>query len=295
MAARPGSPFSQQEGQALADAAEKAGRHDDAKRLRAEFGQAPEPAPPRRLRSVPDPKPAKAKPAFSARRVLSRTGFRLRDEFTPGLASIGKVVTGQTRTSGISTFALAVLGGLLSLVLLDLLVSNRGSSITSSALSWMSGALTRLTSPTDPLTAPGHTSPLAAATQAQTTTQGVVTSPVAPLLPVAAGKPTGRSAPVPGTTVAVDAAYLSLTEWIAKTFGVTVTSGWRSVVDNSKAGGAPGSDHLTGRAVDFGGSAPALARLYSWANAAGFPYVESPAQAVALGEGPHVHISFWRP
>jgi len=77
---------------------------------------------------------------------------------------------------------------------------------------------------------------------------------------------------------------------ITKTFGVTVSSGYRSVTHNEQVGGAPNSDHLTGNAVDFVGPPAALQRLYNWALKMHFPYVEPMSQT----GGSHVHISFAR-
>jgi len=104
-----------------------------------------------------------------------------------------------------------------------------------------------------------------------------------------AGKPTGL-ATIPGTNQQVQSRWLSIVGTITRTFGVTVSSGYRTAAHNAEVGGAPNSDHLTGNAVDFVGSPTALRRLYQWAIKAGFPYVEPWSQT----GGSHVHISFAR-
>ena len=77
--------------------------------------------------------------------------------------------------------------------------------------------------------------------------------------------------------------------YIARKFGVKVSSGYRSPAHNAEVGGAPNSDHLSGNAVDFVGSSSALQALYAWALKQGFPYVEPLSQSKN-----HVHISFIR-
>jgi hypothetical protein len=259
--------------------------------------------------------PTRHAPAkFEPREVLKRTGFRLGDEGKAAkdeLSSLGRGVSALGAGDFGSTaggLALTVLAGLLGLILLDLLISERGSSITSALIKWTGGALNRVVSPTDPLTSPGAGTAAPAPSGATVTASGAGASapkntpggaggatPASrygePLYPT----PSGKIVPIPGTAASIDSAYVLFVGWISKAFGVTVTSGYRSPAANAAAGGATNSDHLSGLAVDFGGSASALDRLYKWALAFGFPYVESPAQAVALGEGPHVHISFFRP
>lgn len=249
---------------------------------------------------------------FDARRALRRAGLNLRDEahHTAGIGSEGAgnalEAIGAGNYGGIVNFGLLVLGGIFGLLLLNLLVGNRGSAIAGKSLQWTSGLLGRIVSPTDPLIGAGHSSaPTSSSSPAPTTSS--TGSPSAAVthnhpgdttgsaLPFTIGAPTKRIVPIPGTAYKLDAAYVQATEWIAKTFGVTITSGYRTAAENAAVGGAPNSDHLTGSAVDFGGSTAALNRLYQWASAAGFPYVESPAQAVAAGEGSHVHITFYRP
>ena len=79
--------------------------------------------------------------------------------------------------------------------------------------------------------------------------------------------------------------------------GVRVTSGW----SNSSVH-APNSDHRCGAACDFDvASTTTLFRLWRWANAQGYPYLEpyqcsiySRCPRGVQNSGPHVHISFWR-
>lgn len=251
---------------------------------------------------------------FEPKEVLKRTGLRLGDEAraTKGdLSSIGDGLTSIGAgdfTSSAGNLIVILLGGLLGLIMLDLLISPRGSTITSAALKWTGGAFSRVVSPTDPLTSQGAPTATAATSAPATTAAptagsapkdqpGVIggATPSSeygqPLYPT----PAGKIVPIPGTSQSADSAYVPFIGWIAKTFGVLITSGARSAADNAAVGGVSNSDHLKGLAVDFGGSPAALQRLYNWAISYGFPYVESPQQAIAAGEGPHVHISFFRP
>lgn len=89
--------------------------------------------------------------------------------------------------------------------------------------------------------------------------------------------------------IQVDRQYLSVIEQLASQFGVKVNSGYRTKDQNTAAGGADGSDHLTGDAVDFTGSPDALRALYTYAQGK-FPYIEPWGDT----GGSHVHISFAR-
>lgn len=250
---------------------------------------------------------------FSARRALRRAGFGFADEARGMAADTAQLGRGLERigagdfTGSAGGLAVAIVGGILGLLLLDLLVSSRGASIAGAGLRWSGGALQRLVSPSDPLTRPGSSTTSTPSAPAPATATGKAPANRSPgtstrtswgadyggpLYPT----PAGRLVPIPGAAGhTVDAAYSGFVGWIERQFGVVATSGYRDPAANAAAGGAPGSDHLRGLAVDFGGSAAAMERLYRWALGFGFPYVESPAQAVAAGEGPHVHISFFRP
>ena len=108
----------------------------------------------------------------------------------------------------------------------------------------------------------------------------------APLATAAAGARPGSLSAVDG--VQVDPAIASQLEQLVSRFGVHPTSGYRSPQHNAAVGGAQGSDHLSGDAVDFGGTPAQLAALYKYAQGR-FPYVEPMAQAKD-----HVHISLAR-
>ncbi len=89
--------------------------------------------------------------------------------------------------------------------------------------------------------------------------------------------------------IQVDSRYLTQIEQLAAQFGLKVNSGYRDAAHNAEVGGASGSDHLSGDAVDFTGPASAMQALYSYAQGK-FPYVEPWSQT----GGSHVHISFAR-
>ena len=95
----------------------------------------------------------------------------------------------------------------------------------------------------------------------------------------------------------VDSGIAATVKAICRKFGVRVTSGW----SNSSVH-APNSDHRCGAACDFDvASTTTLFRLWRWANAQGYPYLEpyqcsiySRCPRGVQNSGPHVHISFWR-
>lgn len=95
---------------------------------------------------------------FDAKEVLRRTGMRVRNDARASrsnVAQVGnafeKIGAGDfTGTAG-NVFVI-VLGGILGLIMLDLLLSKRGSSIAAAGAKWAGGLLGRLVSPTDPLT-----------------------------------------------------------------------------------------------------------------------------------------------
>lgn len=72
--------------------------------------------------------------------------------------------------------------------------------------------------------------------------------------------------------------------------GLSVTSGFRGPERNARAGGAPNSDHLTGNAIDFGTTDPAVQR---WIEAA-FPGQVWADIHGSGGSGPanHLHVSY---
>jgi len=59
----------------------------------------------------------------------------------------------------------------------------------------------------------------------------------------------------PGKDKRVDPVLLDMVDQIARRFGrpLTITSGYRSPSHNSKVGGAKGSQHMKGKAVDISG------------------------------------------
>lgn len=89
--------------------------------------------------------------------------------------------------------------------------------------------------------------------------------------------------------IQLDAAVLPTADQIAQRFGVRINSGYRSPQHNAAVGGAAGSDHLTGDAVDYTGAPSQLAALYAWAQRQKFPYLEPMGQS-----RDHVHISLAR-
>lgn len=73
--------------------------------------------------------------------------------------------------------------------------------------------------------------------------------------------------------------------------GLTVTSGRRSVVRNRAVGGVKNSFHLRGRAADFVGSAPTLARAARVAKIQRVsPHCTGPEEVIQ--ETDHLHIAW---
>jgi hypothetical protein len=63
--------------------------------------------------------------------------------------------------------------------------------------------------------------------------------------------------------------YNSAAEDEAKKLGLTKTSGYRSEADNKRVGGTKTSDHLTGNATDYAGSAKEMLAYAQWAAKSG--------------------------
>lgn len=138
---------------------------------------------------------------FNAKETLRRTGFRLSDEArqagrdtkraatrisqgvpsTPVPASSG---AGFDVIGGGGDLLLYGIYGLLGLILLDVILGNRASSLIGDIQSWVGSSVGRVVSPTDPLVqfstanAPGQ--PPAASGGASTTTGTVTSSPTSP-------------------------------------------------------------------------------------------------------------------
>lgn len=136
---------------------------------------------------------------FDAGEVLRRTGFRVRHETAAArddAAGIGRALEkiGAGDFSGSAGNLLVIfLSGLLGLLLLDLLISQRGSTVTSKAVGWLTSALDRVVSPTDPLTSPGAGAPTVSSPSAATAAD--------PALPAGSGAGAGGYVdPVAGAT-----------------------------------------------------------------------------------------------
>lgn len=78
---------------------------------------------------------------------------------------------------------------------------------------------------------------------------------------------------------------------IASMFNVMITSTLRDPIRNAQVGGAPGSLHLTGRAVDFAGPYPNMNNLAVWAR--NFTAIFQEILWLVAGHFDHVHLG-WR-
>ena len=76
--------------------------------------------------------------------------------------------------------------------------------------------------------------------------------------------------------------------FLANTFGLTPSSGFRDPSHNARVGGVPNSNHLTGRAGDFSGSSSQMSRGAAWARSAGAREVLTHN----AGSGVHLHVAF---
>jgi uncharacterized membrane protein YeaQ/YmgE (transglycosylase-associated protein family) len=117
---------------------------------------------------------------FDAREVLKRTGMRVADEGRQarvdleGAGRAAKQLGTVDEFGDAGTFLLGVVGSILALVLLQLLIGNRGSSITSAALRWFGSGINRLVSPTDPLVFGGQGTTVSSPALAGAGTPGTV-------------------------------------------------------------------------------------------------------------------------
>lgn len=84
----------------------------------------------------------------------------------------------------------------------------------------------------------------------------------------------------------------------AKQMGLTKTSGYRSEADNKRVGGSKTSDHLTGNASDYAGTAKQMESYAQWAAKSGlFTKVIYGGRDLISGRkdnnhGDHVHLSW---
>lgn len=76
---------------------------------------------------------------------------------------------------------------------------------------------------------------------------------------------------------------------LAAQYGLTVTSHQRTAEHNKEVGGAPNSDHLTGKAIDLAGDPQKMAQLAAWAKDNTGP---DKMLRFSQNEGDHVHLSF---
>lgn len=88
---------------------------------------------------------------------------------------------------------------------------------------------------------------------------------------------------------------------IAKRYGLTITSGYRSPSHNAAVGGAPNSFHVQGLAFDFvpkrSGFWGFLDRAKAWAMAKFSRRFEEVLWRVSnhnIGDNPHLHLAFKR-
>lgn len=79
------------------------------------------------------------------------------------------------------------------------------------------------------------------------------------------------SSPTAGASGAVKTSkgYNSAAAGEAEKLGLTKTSGYRSEADNKRVGGSKTSDHLTGNATDYAGSAKQMLAYAQWAAKSG--------------------------
>lgn len=248
-------------------------------------------------------------PKFDPGKALRRSGMQARTlgrELARDAGDTAAAVAARQpfNVGAFGGFIVTAAAGLLGLIVLDLLL--RRPAAFELALTGVSRGVRMLVDPHDPIIARGPSTPTPAASGSAFGPGGTYQPPVPGVLPapgattVPQPQPTGKLTKVPGTGESIDRAYVGLTRWIAETFGVTLTSGYRTPAENAATNGAPNSDHLRGAAADFAGPAENLARLARWAKAQAFPYVEydlvpATARGVPTDHDEHVHISFSRP
>jgi hypothetical protein len=238
----------------------------------------------RRLRVVADEQ--------SGRNALRRSGFLFRQEVRAGGAIAGRTARGTASAAGFDAggwwaLALYMLSTIVLLALLRSMLEGRGPAALEKTLGWTGSAVQRFFSPTDPLIGQGPATSSASSGTSAAAAGGAAVG--------AAASRVGRLVAVPANVatragIRLDAGIAGTAEAIARRFGVRINSGYRDAATNREVGGAQGSDHLKGAAVDYTGSQTALRALYQWAQRQGFPYVEPWSQT----GGSHVHISFAR-
>lgn len=245
-------------------------------------------------------------PRFDARKTLRRTGLAARDEARSSArvaTSFGRTFARETGVARIGAGELLVYMGftLLGLALLDTALRGRGPAAVGALFDLAGSGIRRLFSTRDPLigysppagegsSRPANTAGAAGGGSTRSTGGGVVG-------PGTSTTPSGRLVPLAATSgIRTDRGISELVAGIAKRFGVTPTSGYRSPTQNAAVGGASRSDHLCGLAVDFAGRSAAMARLARWAARQKFAFVayDGVPETYYGGHADHVHISFNR-
>ena len=85
-----------------------------------------------------------------------------------------------------------------------------------------------------------------------------------------------------------DSGIVSKVQYVATTFGLRVTGGYRTPERNREVGGVPNSNHLTGRAADFVGTQSQMLAARQWARNNG----AREALIHNAGSGTHLHLAW---
>ncbi len=85
-----------------------------------------------------------------------------------------------------------------------------------------------------------------------------------------------------------DSGIVSKVQYVATTFGLRVSGGYRTAARNREVGGVPNSNHLTGRAADFVGTQAKMEAARQWARNNG----AREALIHNAGSGTHLHLAW---
>lgn len=200
-----------------------------------------------------------AETEWSARRALRASGMRAAERGdqaarqAPRAAQAVFGPTQQTAATG-GSIALYLIASLVGLIVLYDVLSGRGPAGIAKAVSWVTGGITRLVSPNDPILAKGPAAGASSSSGGSSAAAGTTSSRSSWGAPLTSSPTTLNGVSLTGASlVGVKSGLVDAVTTAAAAGGATIVdviSGRRSDASNAAAGGVQDSNHLTGDAID---------------------------------------------